>query len=388
MSLALALLVLGLPAQTPSGGTSVPFKMTDRAIIVDAVINDRNVSLLFDSGFGGTVLIDRNIDVGPSTGQMNLRDFVGEFGAETVTLKTLKLGTVVLHPDEKMIVKMPANFTEQYGRHVDGILGLSAIKGMVCEIDFQHSRFVFFPQTVDIDKWVPDNKKTFLVKMLPIGGNAIELPVIAPSGLAMTMALDTGNSFYATTHKDVLERVGIWKDGQAPTFMRESGVASGAVDTWTKKMPPMTIFGVPVQPTVWDVIDLPSSDARGDGTVGFGFLSNFNVTFDFTRRRVWLENWRSPIENPEIGDVGVSAHYSAEDKRTVVHLVAPGSPADQAGIKEGDEVLAIGGTDLERPTFLQLRAMFEGPVGSTIEIAVSRNGALKRFKVVRKALDN
>jgi hypothetical protein len=224
--------------------------------------------------------------------------------------------------------------------------------------------------------------------MLPIGGNAIEIAVLPPSGQLMTMALDTGNSFYATTHRDVLERVGIWKEGQIPVFMKQSGVASGAVDTWSKKMPAMSIFGVPVQPTVWDVIDLPSSDARGDGTVGFEFLKHFNITFDFARRRVWFDKWQDPVENPEVGDLGVVARFDPDSKRTLIYLVAPGSPADLAGVKLGDEVISIGDSDLSRPTMLELRSMFEGPVGSSVELALSRHGNLKRVTLVRKALNN
>jgi hypothetical protein len=224
--------------------------------------------------------------------------------------------------------------------------------------------------------------------MLPIGGNAIELPVTAPSGQIMTMALDTGNAFYATSHRDVLERVGIWPQDKKPTFIRKSGIASGSVDSWSMKMPPVKIFGVPVQQTVWDVIDLPSSDAQGDGTVGFGFLSNFNITFDYSRRRVWFENWRKPIENPENGDVGISAHYDRELKRTVVSLVAPGSPADEAGIKEGDQILSIGGNDLEIPSYEELRRWLEGPIGSTVSVGISRSGAYRSCALKRRALDN
>jgi hypothetical protein len=367
---------------------AVPFRIAEHAIVVDSTLNGKDVSLMFDSGFGGTVVLDQGIDVGPETGTTTLRDFVGELHVSTVALKSLKLGSVTLHPDEQFIVTQPGNFSAAYGRHVDGILGLSAIKDKVTEIDFEHSRFLFYPGSTDLTKVQPDNKKIFLTKMLPIGGNAIEIAVVPPSGQLMTMALDTGNSFYATTHRDVLERVGLWKEGQTPIFMKQSGVASGAVDTWSKKMPPMTIFGVPVQQTIWDVIDLPSSDAQSDGTVGFQFLRHFNITFDFARRRVEFEKWSDPVENPDVGDVGVVARYDSETKKTVIVLVAPGSPADQAGVKVGDGVIAIGENDLGRSTILQLRAMFEGPVDSPLDLCLSRGGYLKRVHLIRKALDN
>lgn len=387
MTLALVCLAFfGSPQ--PTAPVEVPFHTTEHCIVADAKVNGRPVSLMFDSGFGGTVLLSSSVDVGPPTGKETLRDFVGQMEAKTVKLKTLQLGPMTIDSDEKDIVQLPSDFTAAYGRHVDGILGLGAIKNLVTEINFQKSEFVFYPPGTDISSRKPDGEKTFLTKMLPIGGNAIELPVIAPSGDIMTMALDTGNAFYATSHRDVLERVGIWPQGKKPTFIRKSGVATGAVDSWSMKMPPLTIFGVPVQQTVWDVIDLPSSDAQGDGTVGFGFLSNFNITFDYSRRRVWFENWRKPIENGENGDVGISAQFDRQLRRTVVVLVSPGSPADQAGLKEGDQILSIGGKDIEEPTYEQLRSLLEGPIGSSVAVGISHNGVFKSCMLTRRALDN
>jgi hypothetical protein len=366
----------------------VPFRTTQDCIVVDGSVNGHPVSLLFDSGFGGTILLNSGIDVGPVTGKIGLRDFVGQFEASTVTLKSLQVGSFTLHPDEAKIVEEPQNFSEVYGVHMDGILGLGAVKNLVTEINLQKSEFIFHAALDDISVRQPDNKKSFLVKMLPLGGNSIQLPVTTTTGETMTMALDTGNAFYATTHRDVLERFGIWPTDKKPEFVRESAVASGAVDSWTKKMPPLTIFGVPVGPTLWDVLELPSSDAQGDGTVGFGFLSNFNITFDYQRRRVWFENWRTPIENPEMGDVGISAHYDHDAKRVVISLVSPGSPADQDGIKEDDQLLSLDGADLDHPSMTQLRKMLEGPIGSPVSLGISHKGNYKRYTLVRRSLVN
>ena len=82
------------------------------------------------------------------------------------------------------------------------------------------------------------------------------------------MSLDTGNSFYATTHKDVLQRVGLWGEDQEAKYEKESFVASGAVKSWSALMTNLTIFGVPVKESVWDVIDRPAGTAESGSTVG------------------------------------------------------------------------------------------------------------------------
>ena len=386
MSLLVALLAL---APQTGGPVEVPFRNGENSIIVDATINGRKVALMFDTGYGGTAVVDTNVDLGKPTGTAILRDFVGEATASTIKPTSLAVGGRKMPVDKDMlIVQQPADFTSSYGQHCDGILGLEAMKHTVFTIDFQRSKFVFHPAGYDITKRVPDNKKTFLQSLLPIGKSSLEMSVVTPGGKKMNLALDTGNSFYATTHRDVLERVGLWELNKPHKYPRMAGVNSGNVESWLFQMPALTIFGVPTPPSVWDIIDLPSSSAEGDGTVGYGFLKNFNITIDYNRRRVWLENWKPDIANSEDGDVGLSAGYNPNIKRTVVTLVAPDSPAAQAGIKEGDHILMVDGEDLVRVGFIKFRNLMEGKVGTAVRLAVSQGGNLKRMELKRASLVN
>jgi predicted aspartyl protease len=389
MALIPTLCALVASQQGAPPSSSVPFRIADRAIIVDAAVNGRNVSLMFDTGFGAAVDLSDNVNIGKPTGTMNLIDFVGSFEAQTVKIKTLKLGEKAIDTaDMSEAVMSRENFSDSYGMHCDGIMGFEVIKNNVTGINYEHSRFDFYPKTMDISKWVPDNKRTFLAKLLPRGMSSCEMAVETPNGQRMVLALDTGNAFYATTHRDVLERVGLWDSATAPKFVSQSWVASGPVDSWELKLKNMKIFGVPVPQGVWDIIDLPSSTAEGDGTVGFGFLHNFNIIIDYDRRRVWLENYSGKTADDEIGEPGIAAYGNRKGDVQIFH-VTPNSPAEKAGIKKGDVLLSIGGDDLDSHMgYSKLRKLLEGPVGSKIEVAVSSNGELKRLQLERTSLYN
>ncbi|HEY3782505.1 MAG TPA: PDZ domain-containing protein [Fimbriimonadaceae bacterium] len=382
-----ALAVMALSAQDTF---EVPFKMGENAIIVDATVNNHPLSLLFDSGFAGSVVADDNINLGEPDGTINLRDFVGQFQAKTVKIKSLKLGSVPIQVAEPEAVEQPAaHLTEAYDTHTDGILGFQAIENYVTEINFQTNKFIFHPKSYDITQKTPDNKKTFLVKMLPLGANSVELSVLTDQGKKMILALDTGNAFYATTHRDVLERVGLWDASKDPKFLSQSMVASGPVATWEKKLQGLTIFGVPVPTSYWDVIDLPSSDADGDGTVGIQFLRNFNIMVDYDRRRVWLENFSGEVANEPEGSVGIFADPDKARGIVSIEHVAPGSPAEKAGIARGDHLLEIAGTEVSPNwTLRQLATKLKGKPGSDIEVAVSHDGSLARYTLKRMALFN
>ncbi len=369
--------------------STVPFRLAEDAIIVDAVVNSRPVSLMFDTGFGASVEVSDAIALGKPTGTMTLQDFVGTFQAPTVKINNLKLGTQTIDTkDMPEAIIGRDDMTESYGMHCDGIMGFSVIKNNVTGISYEKSRFEFYPKTVDISKWVPDNKRTFLCKLLPTGHSSLEMAVETPGGKKMVLALDTGNAFYATTHRDVLERVGLWKADDQPKFVKQSFVASGPVDSWDLRLKDMKIFGVPVPAGVWNIIDLPSSSAEGDGTVGFGFLHNFNIIVDYERRRVWLENYTGRAADPELGEPGIIGGSDSRGNTRVLN-VAPGSPADKVGIKRGDTLLSVDGTDLgTHVTYRQVRKLMQGSVGSKVSLAISREGMLRRYELERVGLFN
>ena len=390
MAVLTTLCALALSHQAVAPTSTVPFRIAQDAIIVDAAVNGRSVSLMFDTGFGAAIDVSDNVNIGKVTGSINLVDFVGSFVASTVKINTLKLGAKTIETKGMTEAVMSReDFTQSYGMHCDGVMGFEVIKGNVTGISYEHSRFDFYPSTMDISKWVPDNKRTFLARLLPTGNSSLEMSVETPGGKRMVLALDTGNAFYATTHNDVLARVGLWEEGAVPKFMKQSFVASGPVNSWSLKLKNIKIFGIPVPEGVWDVIDVPSATAEGDGTVGFGFLHNFNIIVDYDRRRVWFENYTGKTASDDIGDPGISAYGDRRSGDVLIYKVSPGSPAEKAGVKEGDALLSIDGEDLESHIgYRKMRKLLEGPIGSKVKLAISSHGELKRLELDRVGLFN
>jgi len=364
------------------------FKVMDHAIIVDSQVNGRNVSCMFDTGFSGSYVLNQSVNIGKPTGIMTLQDFVGTFEAPTVPITSLKMGSVSFDTKGMSVVQMPdENYSLSYGTHCDGIMGLEVVAHKVFQINFEKKKFIFYPQSYDINKFKGQPGK-HVVKLLPFGNNSMEMSVVAHNGEKMHLALDTGNAFYSTTHKDTLERMGLWKSGVEPKFQKQSWVASGPVKSWDIEMKDLSIYGIPVPSSVWNIIDRPSSSAEGDGTVGFGFLKNFNITIDMERRIVMLENWTGEVSSEAEGEVGFNAFYSPRDKRMLIYNVTPGSPAAKAGVKAGDFLIGLEGEVLENMNPNTLRDKLSGKPGTKVNISVSRNGLLERFELERAVMVN
>jgi S1-C subfamily serine protease len=168
--------------------------------------------------------------------------------------------------------------------------------------------------------------------------------------------------------------------------MTQAWVASGPVDSFYMLVPKATIFGVPVENSIWSIIDLPSSTVSDDGTVGYGFLKNFNVIIDYERRYVWLENFTGKVADDPKAEPGIRVYQ--ENGAYVIRAIYKGSPAETAGLKEGDRLLAIDGKSLSTVRPEDVAALIKGEPDSICKLVISRGGIIQRPEVVRKVMVN
>lgn len=371
-----------------AGGVDIPFRIQDTAIIADAKVNGVDVSCMFDTGFSGSFVLNDTVNVGKASGVINLQDFVGVFQARTVDITSLQMGAKKVDSKGMTIVQQPTrDWSSSYGTHVDGIMGLEVFRDRVFQINFEKSKFVIYPDEHDFSGLEADGKKRIIKRMLPKGMNSIELTVKAPNGEKMYLALDTGNGFYATTHKDVLQRMKMWDDSEAQ-YETVAWVASGPVKSWYMQFPELEIYGVPVKDSIWSIIDLPASAADHDGTVGFGFLKNFNITIDMRRRMVMLEHFSGKTVDQPKGNPGIVGFYNERAERMLIYRVTPGSPAEKAGVKLGDAIIDVDGEFIGHLSPQQLEERLDGEPGTQVKLALSRGGQLLRFEVERAVLVN
>jgi peroxiredoxin len=83
------------------------------------------------------------------------------------------------------------------------------------------------------------------------------------------------------------------------------------------------------------------------------------------------------------GWLGVSMDGGGPDGVTIQHLIRS-SPADKAGLKEGDRIVRIEGTAVVRPADVS-RAVATRSAGDKVSVVVSRAGAERTFDVTLEA---
>jgi S1-C subfamily serine protease len=118
--------------------------------------------------------------------------------------------------------------------------------------------------------------------------------------------------------------------------------------------------------------------ALGSGSVGVmgrGLLENFTVTFDMARSRVALSREGDTVDIPSLRGIGAGIEKGREG--WVVTHVLPGGPAENAGLRAGDRIVALNGT------IEDLRARLDalGNTAEAVTFEVDRGGSRKRLEI-------
>ena len=124
--------------------------------------------------------------------------------------------------------------------------------------------------------------------------------------------------------------------------------------------------------------------SRSGGNIGIGFAIPANMAKNVINQlkehgsvvRGWLGVMIQPV-TPEL-----AAQFKMERAiGALVGEVSPGSPAEKAGIKPGDVIVAFNGKEISQMSMLP-NLVAETPVGSRAEITLYRKETLKKLPVI------
>lgn len=263
------------------------------------------------------------------------------------------------------------------GRRLDGSLGYDFLSRHVVEIDYAH-RQVTMRDTTD---FVPPSGATIVPVDLETGW-AIAEGTISLKGrdpMPCRLIVDTGVRFTIALFQPFCEKYELHDvAGNLSDLVVGAGVGGlsrgdvGRLETLT--LGPIS-FSRPVAVFSRDSKGIFAMDGP-DGIIGGELLKHYRTTFDYPHGRLILEPYG---ESPTF-EFDMSGLFLAADppsfRNVRVLSVNPRTPAAQAGLKHGDEILSIDGKRTPELTLEQARALLRTP--GTRQLQVLRSGQLQR----------
>lgn len=123
------------------------------------------------------------------------------------------------------------------------------------------------------------------------------------------------------------------------------------------------------------------------GTIGSDVLSKFNIIYDYMNEVAYFKKEKNFREEFKFNRAGFTFIAEGKDlNEFVVTSIIPGSPAENIGLEPMDEIIAIAGKPVFFYSMSEINGFLRGPLGTTIELIIRRDGELFKKKLKLKRL--
>lgn len=307
-------------------------------IYIPARVNGVETVVLLDSGAEATVLDQRFAErAGVRTG--GRVHAVGTGGRQDAALfegLDIEIGALVLNDITGAVIDL-SGVERLLGRPLPVVLGKEVFNELVVDIDFAARTIAFH----DPATFSPPSSAVRLPVLEEDGLRSVALSIEGREPVAVDF--DLGNGSPLLVFPAYAQAQGLLQD--RPTSKTLSGAVGGQRVSDVATVRSVVFAGVEFRdvPAVFPPPGAGSVDAdRTKGNLGLPILSRFRLITDYPQDSLYLVANPDAVGRPFAKDrSGLSA--VPEGDRIVVRFVSPGSPAEAAGLKEGDEITSVDG---------------------------------------------
>jgi membrane-associated protease RseP (regulator of RpoE activity) len=302
-----------------------------------------------------------------------------DFGLTKVS--SLRLGGAEVK-NQVFVVAPMEPMTKIEGVGMPGMVGYETFRRFVTRIDYGKGTVTL------IMPGAFDAKDAGMPIPFNFNGNTIEATALY-NGVSGNFTIDTGSRSSITLTAPFAAAHHLNVDGKTADAVTGWGVGgptrSIPLRGDTLQLGSMTIHG--------PVVEL-STDTKGAfadtalaGNIGAAILKRYVVTLDYEHRLMYLKPTAGTVADLDTFDrAGVWFNLGDNGDFSVVD-VTKNAPADQAGLKIGDEIVAIDGKPTSSLKLYDVRRMLrnEAP-GTTVTFAVKRGGDTQNVAVTLRDL--
>lgn len=339
----------------------------DRYIYLPGKVNGVETEIVLDSGAGMTVLDEATAKraglVG--AGALAAEGTGGEVAAALVDDVTLEIGGLTLSGISAAVIDL-GDVHRQMGRDLPVILGKEVFHDVIVDIDYPNRRVAFR----DPRRWSYGGEGTE-VALLPADGGHKRIRMQVEDLPPAELDVDTGNGGDLVLFAAYAEENGILEDRRRISESLGGGVGGTTISKITT-LSSVTFAGhvlenVPV--TVSRADEGAFHTTRNAGNVGASIFGRFRIIFDYSGDRMLVEpgaGWDRPFR---VNRTGIQARLV--DRELDVRFVAPGSPAEAAGLKPGDRIVAVNGSKPGNDFWQGEYELFFGDEGTVLELELA-----------------
>lgn len=339
--------------------TRVPVSMSGGSPVVAATVNSKHLQLLLDTG-GQNVLTEAAAkDLG-----LHLlgRGTVGGGGGGTAairyaTVQTLTIGGAELF--HQPFIVLPANALPS---GIDGIVGYELLARFAARLDMAHETLELAQLATAFGPPVAPAPFVYLDRQPQVNGSL--------DSVAGAFSIDTGSSLTAQIQTPTVRKYDLVNRLHA-TVAAYANDVGGRYPIYLVRAGEMRL-GSAVFPA--PIVDLlvragTSNNTSIVGNVGDGVLKRWVLVFDYAHQLVDFRPGGDTAGNVIHDHSGMVV--GAESDALVIEQVLGGTPAADAGLKEGAHITAIDGSAVSGKDVARVRTLLRADPGTKIALTLA-----------------
>ncbi|MEO9894361.1 PDZ domain-containing protein [Aurantibacter sp.] len=406
----------------------IKFQLINNLIVLPIEVNGAQLSFILDTGVRKPILF--NLDDHDPVHLNNVSEITIRGLGEGEPIKalsskgnTFKLNTIENNEQQLFIIlDSDLNFSPNLGIPVHGIIGYDLFRDFIVDINYFSKTIKFHsPELYSYKK----RRKTEVLPLLIRNSKAYvegQISLNDESDLPVRLLIDTGSSDAVWLFED--DEIGI-PEKHYDDFLGEG--LNGSIFGKRTKLNRINLGSYVLNDAKTAFPDKQSYNAisnlgNRNGSLGGEMLKRFNIIFDFPNQKISLKKnkfFKMPfhynlsgitlqhnglryvaesiadskgvvkIDEREFGNVEIVLENRTKVSlvpEIVVSGIRAGSPAHDAGLREGDVVLAVDGKKIHHYKLQDVMYMLDKQEGKKVRIMIQRSNNDLQFSFTLKKL--
>ena len=372
---------------------TVPFESVGTYVIVKVKINGSTpLNFILDTGVRNIIITELFNEDSVSLqyiNEINLRGLGtgGKLNAYASNNNKIQVGKVNLNNLNVYVLKEDIfNLSRQTGSKINGLIGIDFFQDYLVEINYNKKRINFFEN----ESFQPPKGYGMMPITVESRKMYLELSVLETDSASrnIKMLLDTGaelNAWFQTISNESIHIPSKYVQGRIGQGL--NGEVSGkfaripqlCIGEFCMKNP---IVAFPDSAAIADIVF--GSDR--DGTIGSQILSRFNIFIDYQNKRFYFKPNHTFNKPFTYNIAGIEIEQTIPFfPQTEVLNVWKNSPAEQAGLKIGDQIIEINAVKAFQMKISEIKLIFETPAKYPLNLILLRDNKEIKLKIEMKS---
>jgi len=366
----------------------IPFQLYGNMIVTELSVDESTpLNFIFDTGAGGTIINESTAAslgiVGDET--VSRQGGTGMASVELSTKHIVDVGDLRFQSVTLGIAELD-HIEKRLGMQIDGVTGWLILSQYAVRVNYDTMRIEIydnerFEYDLGMSSYPIEVQGTVIFTNVTVAfksGNTFTGKVVVDTG--------AGNAFYFNTpfteENDILAEMDTCYERETQSLSTESS------HVYTTMLADLNI-------SEYEFSTLPANIAIAEagalswsgpmGILGNGVLKHFNVFIDLQQKMMSLEPNRLYHDQFEVNCSGLELVTDDAFQKVIIDHVYAGSPAHEAGLKVGDEIVQVNGANVSDFQLPQIRSMLSQD-GEEVEILIDREGELRSYTLKLQAL--